>query len=106
MRIDIHHHYSGFESVEALLTETNRLLAQLTEQGTTIMADLSRLTQEVTENNDAIQSAISLLGNLSQMIRDLEPTAEAITALADQLDSQSNALAGAVVANTPAAPGE
>jgi len=70
------------------------------------MANLDRLAQEVSENNDAIDSAVTLLTDLSQRIRDLEPTAEAINALADELDANTGRLAAAVLDNTPAMPEE
>lgn len=97
MRFDIHHHHHGLEWIEAALR-------QLLRQGDQTVADLTRLTQEVTEIGDAAQSAVALISQLSQLVRDLEPTAEAINALADQLDSTGSALAASVVANTPAAP--
>lgn len=65
---------------------------------------LTRLTTEVSENTSVIQSAITLLGNLSQIIRDNAGDPAALGALADQLDTQSNSLAQAITANTPAAP--
>lgn len=68
------------------------------------MADFSAVQTEITENGDAIASAVALLGNLSQQIRDAGNDPAAIQALADQLDANTQALAQAVVANTPAAP--
>lgn len=70
------------------------------------MANLDRLAQEVSENNDAIDSAVTLLTDLSQRIRDLEPTAEAINALADELDANTGRLSAAILDNTPAMPEE
>jgi hypothetical protein len=69
----------------------------------TVMADLTRLTNEVSENTSAVQSAIALLGNLAQEIRDNAADPEALNALADQLDADGTALAVAVAENTPAA---
>lgn len=81
--------------------ELVHLLVNLEEAMAT---DLSVITQEVAENGDAIASATSLLGTLAQMLRDAATDPVAIQALADQIDSNTNALAAAVVANTPAAP--
>lgn len=67
-------------------------------------ADLARLTAAVERDNTVNQSAITLLNNLSQMLRDAANDPAAINALADQLDAQQQALADAVVANTPAQP--
>ncbi len=63
---------------------------------------LDRLTTEVTENADVIASAVTLINGLSQQIRDLQNDPAALAALADKLDAQSNDLAAAVTANTPA----
>ena len=72
------------------------------EKALKIMSEqLDRLTTEVAENSDVIGSAVTLLGNLSQQIRDLKDDPAALDALADDLDAQSNALAAAVAANTP-----
>jgi hypothetical protein len=79
-------------------------LDRLTRQGERTMADLSALTTEVSENNDAIQSAQALLGRLADELRAAATDQDAVNALADQLDSQTSALAAAVVANTPADP--
>lgn len=65
---------------------------------------LNRLTSEVAENTTVVQSAITLLNNLSQIIRDSVNDPAALNALADQLDTQSNSLAAAITANTPAEP--
>jgi hypothetical protein len=66
--------------------------------------DLSRLQAAVERDNTVNQSAITLLGNLAQLLRDNAGDATAINALADSLDAQQQALADAVTANTPAAP--
>lgn len=67
--------------------------------------ELAKLQQEVTENSDVIASAITLLGNLSQMLKDAIAANDpaALAALADTLDQHSNQLAAAVAANTPVA---
>lgn len=75
----------------------------ITNQGE-VMADLSALQSEVSENGDAVASAVSLLGSLSQAIKDAGTDPEALAELTAQLDANTNALAEAVVANTPAAP--
>ena len=68
------------------------------------MADLTDITREVQETQDAEQSAIVLLNSLAEQLRAAATDPAAIAALANQLDSNANALAAAVVANTPAAP--
>ena len=95
---------TGLERIEYLLNETNSLLRQALLQGKCLMANLDRLTSEVTEISDAADAAVVLLGELSQLLRDNAADPAAITALADQLDAKGTALAAAVVANTPADP--
>lgn len=67
-------------------------------------ADLTRLTAAVERDETVNASAITLLNQLSQLIRDNANDPAALAALADRLDAQQQALADAVVANTPAAP--
>lgn len=69
-----------------------------------IMADLTAITASVTENTSAAQSAVTLLNQLGDLIEANATDPAALQALADQLHANSQALADAVVANTPAAP--
>lgn len=68
----------------------------------TMSVSFDTLTQKVTELETAQQSAVQLLGDLSTIIRNTQPTQEAINALADRLDADKVEIAAAVVANTPA----
>jgi hypothetical protein len=81
-------------SVAAALSE------QLTIQGESMAAEMDRLAEEVTQNKDVQASAITLLSNLSARVRDAAGDRTKATALADELDANSNALAAAVAANT------
>jgi hypothetical protein len=64
---------------------------------------VDRIESEVAEAKSVAQSAIALLGGLSQQIRDNAQDPAKLTALADELDANNAALAAAVVANTPSA---
>lgn len=66
--------------------------------------DLTRITAEVTEMSNAVDSAVALLADLSQQIRDNATDPAALNALADALDAKGNELGEAIVANTPEAP--
>ena len=68
------------------------------------MTDLTALTAEVTRNTEVDQSAIALLTGLAAQIEALKTDPIALQALADTMKGSSDALAAAVVANTPAAP--
>lgn len=71
--------------------------------GELIMKELDDLTAEVEEVKTVQQSAITLLLQLSQLIRDAGTDPVKLAQLATDLDNSSKALAEAVVANTPAA---
>lgn len=86
------------------LKRIEALLVASKEREIKTMADLDNITAEVNENTSVVQSAITLLGNLSALITSLKNDPAALQALANQLDANSQQLAAAVVANTPAAP--
>jgi hypothetical protein len=65
--------------------------------------DLTRLEAAVARDTTVNQSAITLLSQLSQLVRDTAGDPAKVAALADQLDAQQQALADAVTQNTPAA---
>ena len=65
--------------------------------------DLSALQAEVERNGQVDQSAIVLLNGLAAKIEELKTDPAALQAFADSLKGSSDALAAAVVANTPAA---
>jgi hypothetical protein len=66
------------------------------------MADLTALTAEVQRNTDVDSSAIVLLNGLAAQIEALKTDPVALQQLADTMRQSSDALAAAVVANTPA----
>lgn len=92
--------------ISAQLATISTQLTTLTHQEEQIMADLSALQTEVSENGDAVGSAVALLSGLSQQLKDALAANDpaAIQALVDQLDANTQTLADAVTANTPAAP--
>ncbi len=100
--IHIHHHFDA-----AIMRQLHRIdenCAQILERLDKMALDFTKLETEVTENNDVIQSVITLLTQIAQDIRDAAGNQAKITDLATRLDTQSNALAEAVAANTPAEP--
>jgi hypothetical protein len=68
--------------------------------------DLTRLQAAVERDKTVNESAATLLGQLSDLIRATAGDPAAVKALADSLDAQQAALAAAVEANTPAPPAE
>ena len=83
---------------QQILTKLTRLIAI----GEKIMVDLSRLESEVAEVKTVAESAKTLIEGLATELRNMPATQAAINAMADKLDAESNALAEAVAANTPA----
>lgn len=67
------------------------------------MALIDDLTAQVTANTDAEQSAIVLLGKLHDLLVAAGTDPTKLQAIKDTLKTSADALAAAVVANTPAA---
>ena len=67
-------------------------------------AEMDALTTQVQKNTDTEQSAITLLNGLHQMILDAGTDPAKLQALAGSLKTSADALAAAIVANTPSAP--
>jgi hypothetical protein len=65
--------------------------------------DLTALQAAVQKDTDAENSAITLLNGLSAALTAAKADPAAVQAIADQLSSNADALAAAVVANTPSA---
>lgn len=97
LRIEVHHYHHAADT--ELLSAMRRIEQRIIEMST----DLTRITTEVSEMSTVVDSAVALLGDLSQRIRENATDPAALNALADTLDNKANALAAAVAANTPAA---
>lgn len=68
------------------------------------MADLTAISAAVENNTSVDESAIALLGQLADLIRQNATDPAALAALADSINGEASNLAAAVSANTPAAP--
>lgn len=88
------------------LDRLHRLLMELNRKVETMAGELDALTAQVARNTDVETSAIVLLNGikaqLDAAILSGDPTK--LTALAATLGTSADALAAAVVANTPAVP--
>lgn len=104
MRLDIHHHYSGFERVEALLTDTNRLLRRLIEQGSIMTIEMQNLLREVQETKGVIASAKVFIASVAERLREAAEDKEAVIAIAQELSDATDDLASAIPANDPGTP--
>jgi len=78
------------------------------QTGDKIMAGLQDIRDAVERQSTVEAGMETLLQNISQQLRDLAasgaPTQAEITAIADDIDQQTQRMAAAVAANTPAAP--
>jgi predicted nucleic acid-binding Zn-ribbon protein len=77
----------------------NLILKEITKMST----QLDTLTSQVSANTDAVESAITLLNNISAELKAAGTDPVKLQALADTLKQEDDKLAQAVVANTPAA---
>lgn len=93
-----------FNTLDSKLDTVLYLLHQTLAKEKTMAADLTGLTTQVKANTDAEASAVLLLTQLSDMLHAAATDPAKVKALADQLKGSADALAAAVVANTPAAP--
>lgn len=105
MTIEINHHYPNSDpDIARRLGRIEKALTHLIEGFEKMALDFARLETEVSENSSVIQSVITLLTNIADAIRDAAANQAKVEALATQLDGQTQALADAVAASTPAAP--
>lgn len=86
------------------LSEVKAALTTLNQRSLQMSQELDQLEQEVSRNTEVDQSAITLLTGLAAQIEALKTDPVKLQALADSLRGSSDALAAAVVANTPAQP--
>jgi len=105
MSIVINHHYPESDpDISRRLGRIEKALTHIIEKVEQMAIDFARLETEVSENSSVIQSVITLLTNIAGAIRDAAANQAKVEALATQLDGQTQALADAVAASTPAAP--
>lgn len=98
----IHHiHTIRFDNEQQgeLMKMLNLIIHKINKMAT----DLTALTAAVAKDTEVDQSAITLLQGLKQKLDEAGTDPVALKALSDQLGANSQALADAVVANTPAA---
>ncbi len=90
-------------ATEAILHRLSKLKKEIKKMA----LDLTALTQAVNDEKTVEQSAITLLGGLAQKIADLIAASgntvdpAALQAIVDEINTNKQALADAVAANTP-----
>lgn len=85
------------------LTEVINLLQQIKGQGIQTMADLTSLQDEVAQDTDVTNSAITLLNGLADRLEAALTDPAAVEAIVADLRTNRESLAAAVSENTPAA---
>jgi len=106
MQIDVHVHFDPADdavSVHPILAKILTRLIKLEAQGVSIMAVLDTLTDQVAATTTAEQSAVVLLNGLAAALAAAGTDPVKLQALQDSLKTNTDALADAVVKNTPAA---
>ncbi len=95
---------SKLDTVIQRLDKTNETLTALTAQMEKLMSLIDDLTADVADERTVIDSAVTLLGNLSDQLAAAGNDPVKLAALKDAIDANKATLAAAVVKNTPAAP--
>ena len=104
MSIVINHHYPESDpDISRRLGRIEKALTHIIEKVEEMALNFARLEQEIAQNSDVIQSVITLLTQIADAIRDAAANQQKVEALATQLDAQTQAMADAVAASTPAA---
>jgi hypothetical protein len=84
------------------------ILIYLTIKIKKIMIDLTKITADVAANTNAVNSAASLLQELTALVKAIPPSSDPVTQaaidnLATTMEANTANLANAIVTNTPAA---
>lgn len=108
-RIDVHVHIHGDNASHEVITRLNQILSRLgtiTQLEEMQMAGVQDIQAAVSEQTDVVGSAVTLLDQIHQQLTDALASNDpaAVQAVLDQLASNRQALADAVVRNTDAAP--
>jgi hypothetical protein len=104
MRIDLFIHNADGPANEQKLDRILSLLEIVIRKENIMAGELDALTQAVADEETVDASVITLLGQLSAQITAAGTDPAKLSALTTRLQAQKQALADAVVANTPAAP--
>jgi chromosome segregation ATPase len=94
-KIDLHVH--GELATEKILSKLDLFNTKIEK----IMADLTKLEADVTAQATVIASAVTLLQGLKQKLDEAGTDKVKLAALSSSIESQTQSLSAAVVANTP-----
>lgn len=102
MRIDVYLHIES-DRVPPWAVELKQLIGQVLQKQVAEMALLDDLEAKVEQVRTVEDSAVVLLQQLSQALKDAGTDPARLQAIIAKLDSDQTTLAAAVAANTPAA---
>lgn len=102
--LHIHEHIDAGE-IRSALASIDAKVTALQTQGVSEMATLKDVQDAVAAEKTVTDSAVALLNGLAAQVAALTPDQAAIDQLAADIKAQTDALAAAVTADTPAAPG-
>jgi hypothetical protein len=94
---------NAIDELDRKISHVLRLVKQLMKEEKIMALALEALQAAVEKNGEVEASAITLIQGIAQQLKDAQTDPAAIAALSDKLTAQADALAAAVVANTPAA---
>ena len=104
MDLHIYHHFVNDLHQDAQLTQIITNMGKLIQQVTNMASELDTLTAQVAANTTVIQSAITLINGIADRITAAGVDPVKLAALATSLKTDDDALAAAVLANTPVTP--
>jgi hypothetical protein len=93
------------DALEAKFGQLLALVSSMLKLEKIMSQELDNLATQVKANTDAEQSAVTLLGNLSDLIKQAGTDPAKLQQLTTDLDASKQKLAEAIVANTPASGG-
>jgi hypothetical protein len=102
MDIHVYIHSTSEPKLDQIIALLNTVLTR----ETTIMATIDDVQSSVNSEKTVIDSAVTLLNNLTAMLQAAQNTGDPakVQAVIDSITAQTQELAAAVQANTPAAP--
>ena len=103
MRLDVYIHNFDFATADAKLDEILDRLRQIQHMEAHMAGELDALEAEAKANTDAEAAAVALLGQLHDLLVAAQNDPKRLQAVIDSLGTSKDALAAAIVANTPAA---
>jgi septation ring formation regulator EzrA len=90
--------------IENAIAKMSSMLAQVLKKEKEMSKELDALTNQVKQNTNLEQSAVTLIQGLADQIAAAKDDPVKIDALTQELKTKADALAQAITANTPPAP--